>query len=75
MSVCATNNVTDKHKLSSAQKMSERTNNDSKQKKGDIRKLRVNETQTVWVTNTATAKSPGLQAGKSSDNVLEFSLV
>lgn len=33
MSVCAINNVTDKHKLSSAQKMNERTNNDSKQKK------------------------------------------
>lgn len=33
MSVCAINNVTDKNKLSSAQKMSERTNDDSKQKK------------------------------------------
>lgn len=75
MSVCAINNVTDKHKLSSAQKMSERTNNDSKQKKETSENWEWMKQQTVWVTNTATAKSPGLQAAKSSDNVLEFSLV
>lgn len=32
------------------------------------------EQQSVWVTNTAAAASPRLQAGKSSDNVLQFSL-
>lgn len=67
--------MTDKHKLSSAQKMSERTNDDSKQKKESSENWEWMKQQTVWVTNTATAKSPGLQAGKSSDNVLEFSLV